>query len=154
MARCPVQAWSNMVKYHYVQQPIYFRIILKVTWNELTYTDKVNQKSWLEGDSNWHLWVIGPLPYQLSYRINWKQYACFIQFKFTRDSHDNLTLGIHEDVQCFHSISESSSWEHEQNISYFALKLDKTSIRFSVNSISQLLEQRSDKPEIRVWIAL
>ena len=42
----------------------------------------------------------------------------FIQFKCTRDSRDNLKLHIRKDVQCFGSISESSSGEREQNFDY------------------------------------
>ena len=68
-------------------------------FHELTDTAEVSKKSWLERDSNSHLWVTGPLLYQLSYRVNWEQNASFIQFKHTRDSRDNLTLDIREDVQ-------------------------------------------------------
>ena len=39
--------------------------------------------------------------------------ASFIQFKCTKYSRDNLTLSMRLDVQCFNSISESSSGYYE-----------------------------------------
>ena len=39
--------------------------------------------------------------------------ASFIQFKCTRYSHDNLTLSMRMDVQCFNSVSEPSSGYYE-----------------------------------------
>ena len=74
------------------------------------YSAKVNKKSWLGGDSNSHLRVTGELLYQLSYRVNREQYAPLIQLKCTSNSRNNITFDIREDVQCFDSISESSSW--------------------------------------------
>ena len=60
----------------------YFRTSLRGNmsriFHELTYTTSVNQKSWLERDSNLHLLVTGPLLYQLSYRDNWEQCTRFI----------------------------------------------------------------------------
>ena len=43
--------------------------------------------------------------------------ASFIQFKCTRYSRDNLTLSMRMDVQCFNSISESSSRYYETKTS-------------------------------------
>ena len=75
---------------------------------ELTSTAKVNHRSWLQRDLNSHLRVTIPLLNQLSYRVNWDQYVCFIHFKCTRDSRDNSTLDLREDAQSFDSTLESS----------------------------------------------
>ena len=59
---------------------------MNTTFHELTYNDKVNQKSWLDRHSNLHLWVTANLTAALpefSYRANWEQYPRFIIFKCT-----------------------------------------------------------------------
>ena len=63
----------------------------------------INQRSegytrivrWPEQDLNSHLRVSKPLFYQLSYKGNSERYVCFIHFKCTRDSRDNLTRYIY-----------------------------------------------------------
>ena len=77
-------------------------------FHELIYNAEINQKSWLERESNSHLRVTGLLLYQLIYRVNREMYSHFIQLKCTRDSRDSLALNIRDDVQYFDFISESS----------------------------------------------
>ena len=83
-------------------------LIVKVVWIWLesrkpTLLNQLQTLSCLERNSKPYLRVTRPLLYQLSYRVNWEQYGCFVHHKSTRDSHDNLTL-IREDVHCFDSI--------------------------------------------------
>ena len=76
----------------------------KILW--LSSSSKVNWTNcWLKRDSNSHPWVSWSLLYQLSYRVNWEQYACWIQFKYNGDSHDILWLTWNINVCC-----ESKRW--------------------------------------------
>ena len=74
------------------------------------------RKIWLELDLNSHHEDTGATLYLSSYRVL-KLEASFIQFKCTRYSRDNLTLSMRIDVQCFNSISLSSSGYYETKTS-------------------------------------